>query len=99
VDYSQQGKGSYGSVPWPLQLGRDEDALESAHLRALSRVSAALCGLFDLHAILQVGLDSVFDLLEGAVGGILLVDEDTQTLTTESLTVFRARSWIRPRSR
>jgi signal transduction histidine kinase len=58
----------------------EEQSLESAHLRALSRVSAALCGLFDLHAILRVGLDSVFDLLEGAVGGILLVDEDSQTL-------------------
>jgi signal transduction histidine kinase len=57
-----------------------EQSLESAHLKALSRVSAALCGLFDLQAILRVGLDSVLDLLEGAVGGILLVDEDSQTL-------------------
>lgn len=58
----------------------EEKGFGSAHLRALSRVSAALCGLSDLHAILRVGLDSVFDLLEGAVGGILLVDEDSQTL-------------------
>lgn len=53
----------------------------SAHLRALSRVSAALCGLSDLQAILRVGLDSVYDLLRGASGGILLLDEDTQTLS------------------
>lgn len=57
-----------------------EESLGSAHLRALSRVSAALCGLSDMHAVLRVGLDSVFELLEGAVGGILLVDEDAQTL-------------------
>ncbi len=58
----------------------EEPSLGSAHLRALSRVSAALCGLSDLHAILRVGLDSIYDLLEGAVGGILLMDEETQTL-------------------
>jgi signal transduction histidine kinase len=52
----------------------------STHLRALSRVSAALCGLSDLQAILRVGLDSVYDLFRGAVGGILLVEEGTQTL-------------------
>ena len=65
-----------GSVP---STGEDS-GLRSAHLRALSRVSAALCGLSDLQAILRVGLDSVYDLLRGAVGGILLIDEDTQTL-------------------
>jgi signal transduction histidine kinase len=52
----------------------------SAHLRALSRSSAALCGLSDLHAILRVGLDSIYDLLRGAVGGILLADKETHAL-------------------
>jgi signal transduction histidine kinase len=57
-----------------------EASLGSVQLRALSRVSAALCGLSDLDAILRVGLDSIFDLLQGAFGGILLLDEETQTL-------------------
>lgn len=61
-------------------LGDEAASFGSAHLRALSRVSAALCGLSDLRAILRVGLDSVYDLVHGEVGGILLVDEDTQTL-------------------
>ena len=39
-----------------------------------------MCGLSDLNAILRVGLDSVFDLMRGAFGGILLLDEETQTL-------------------
>jgi signal transduction histidine kinase len=60
--------------------GGEEGNLGSAHLRALGRVSAALCGLSDLHAILRVGLDSINDLLRGAVGGILLLDDETQTL-------------------
>jgi signal transduction histidine kinase len=60
--------------------GDGKAVLGSGHVRALSRVSAALCGLSDLQAVLRVGLDSVFDLLEGTVAGILLLDEDSQTL-------------------
>ena len=72
--------GSATPVAGPPALGDEAASFGSAHLRALSRVSAALCGLSDLRAILRVGLDSVYDLLRGEVGGILLVDEDTQTL-------------------
>jgi signal transduction histidine kinase len=46
----------------------------------LSRISAALSGLWDLDAILGVGLDSALDIMNGAVGEILLIDEQTQTL-------------------
>ncbi|MFC2002236.1 GAF domain-containing protein [Chloroflexota bacterium] len=48
---------------------------------ALSRVSAAISGLRDLDAILKVALDTVLNILRGTTGGILLVDEDTQTLS------------------
>ena len=50
-------------------------------LLALSRVSAALSDLWDLDAILSVALDSVLSIMNGTVGGILLVDEETQTLS------------------
>ncbi len=50
-------------------------------LLVLSRVSAALSGLWDLDAILRVALDNVLSIMDGAVGGILLLDEQTQTLS------------------
>lgn len=57
--------------------------MESQHheLIALSRVSAAISGLWDLDAILRVALDNVLKIMNGTVGGILLVDEQTQTLS------------------
>ncbi len=48
---------------------------------ALSRVSAALSGLWDLDAILRVALDNVLNIMNGTIGGILLLDEQTQTLS------------------
>ncbi|MFC2068285.1 GAF domain-containing protein [Chloroflexota bacterium] len=48
---------------------------------ALSRISAALSGLWDLDAILGVGLDSALGIMDGTIGGILLLDEETQILT------------------
>jgi len=42
---------------------------------ALSRISAAL------DAILRVALDSVLNIMNGTIGGILLLDEQTQTLS------------------
>jgi signal transduction histidine kinase len=49
-------------------------------LLALSRVSAAISGLWDLDAVLKVALDNVLRIMKGTIGGILLVDEQTQTL-------------------
>jgi signal transduction histidine kinase len=49
-------------------------------LMALSRVSAAISGLHELDAILRIGLDNVLNIMNGAVGGIMLLDELTQTL-------------------
>jgi len=55
-------------------LGRHHELL------ALSRVSAALGGLWDLDAILRVALDNLLKIMNGTIGGILLFDEQTQTL-------------------
>ncbi|HJX13015.1 MAG TPA: GAF domain-containing protein [Dehalococcoidales bacterium] len=47
----------------------------------LSRISAALSGLWDLEAILGVGLDSTLEIMDGTIGEVLLIDEKTQLLT------------------
>ena len=70
-----------------LFSGRDdvlpEDETERLYhnLLALSRVSAAVSGLWDLDAILEVALDNVLNMMNGTVGGILLLDEEDQTLS------------------
>lgn len=79
-----------GNVKAIVELRKDvtaEQELESHILRqhhellALSRVSAALSGLWDLDAILRVALDNVLKIMNGSIGGILLFDERTQTLS------------------
>jgi signal transduction histidine kinase len=50
-------------------------------LVALSRVSAAISGLQDLDSILRIGLDNVLNIMNGTVGGIMLLDELSQTLS------------------
>jgi signal transduction histidine kinase len=50
-------------------------------LVALSRVSAAISGLQDLDSILRIGLDNVLNVMNGTVGGIMLLDEPNQTLS------------------
>jgi signal transduction histidine kinase len=58
-------------------------------LLTLSRISAAVSGLADLDAVLEVALDTVLEVMNGNVGGILLVDEQTGTL---SYRVYRGLS-------
>lgn len=53
----------------------------TSEVLVLSRISAALSGLWDLDAILGVGLDSALDIMNGTIGEILLIDEKTQSLT------------------
>ena len=55
----------------------------------LSRISAALSGLWDLDAILGVGLESALEIMDGTIGEILLIDEQTKSL---SHTVHRGLS-------
>ena len=64
-----------------VQTPDDEVQRRQHELVALSRISAALSGLWELDAILSVALDTVLDVMNGTVGGILLVDEETQTLS------------------
>jgi len=59
--------------------GKTED--RQREVLVLSRISAALSGLWDLDAILGVGLDSTLDIMNGTIGEILLIDEQTQTLS------------------
>jgi signal transduction histidine kinase len=54
---------------------------QPSQVLVLSRISAALSGLSDLNAILGVGLDSALDIMNGNIGEILLIDEQTQNLT------------------
>jgi signal transduction histidine kinase len=62
--------------------GRDNNADKHYHdVVALSRVSAAISGLLDLDAILEIGLDNVLNIMNGTVGGIMLLDETSQTLS------------------
>lgn len=61
---------------------RSTEADEYYHdLVALSRVSAAISGLHDLNAILRIGLDNALNIMNGTVGGIMLLDEPSQTLS------------------
>lgn len=63
-------------------LQAEGETAERYHeLLALSRVSAALSGLWDLDAILRITLDNVLSIMNGTIGGILLADEQTQTLS------------------
>jgi len=61
----------------------DQEKIEKHYhdLVALSRVSAAISGLQDLDSILKIGLDNVISIMNGTVGGIMLLDESTQTLS------------------
>ena len=59
----------------------NETQRQHHELVALSRVSAALSGLWDLDAILSVALDNMLNIMNGTIGGILLLDEQTQTLS------------------
>ncbi len=54
---------------------------QQSEVLVLSRISAALSGLWDLDAILGVGLDSALNLMNGTIGDILLIDENTQELS------------------
>ncbi len=70
-----KSKSSEGHGPKVKVVGQQHEVL------VLSRISAALSGLWDLDAILGVGLDSALDIMDGTIGEILLINEQTQTLS------------------
>jgi len=63
-----------------LRQSRAKAEKGSSELLVLSRISAALSGLWDLDAILGVALDSTLDIMNGTIGEILLIDEKTKEL-------------------
>jgi signal transduction histidine kinase len=68
-----------------------EDRIKKPYreLLILSRISAAVSDLRDLDAVLEVALNTVLEVMDGSIGGILLIDEQTQTL---SYRVYRGLS-------
>jgi len=87
---AQPLRDSHGNTKAIVEMRRDVTAareLESQatkghhELLALSRVSAALSGLWDLDAVLRVALDNVLKIMNGTIGGILLLNEQTQKLS------------------
>ena len=80
---------SQGNVKAIVELRKDvtaERELETQILRrhhqllVLSHISSAVSGLWDLDAILRIALDNVLEIINGEVGGILLLDKETETL-------------------
>jgi len=79
-----------GNTVGIVELRRDvtaERELETQILRrhhqllALNHISSAVSGLYDLDTILKTALDNVLQLIDSDIGGILLLDEENQTLT------------------
>ncbi len=50
-------------------------------LLALNHISSAVSGLYDLDTILKTALDNVLELINSDIGGILLFDEESKTLS------------------
>jgi len=77
-------KATQSTVPTNSEAGEEwlEDGPEKRYhdLLALSRISAAVSASWDLDTILEVALDNVLSIINGAAGGIWLLDEETQTL-------------------
>ena len=81
----EKGKGvkkAAGPASSDLNLSDEGSKAEKYYhgLMASSRVSAAISGLYELDAILRIGLDNVLNIMNGTVGGIMLLDEPSQTL-------------------
>jgi signal transduction histidine kinase len=60
---------------------KKEAEIRDDELIALSRVSAAISGLWDLEAVLRVGLNSVLEIMHGVIGGVMFLDEQTKSLS------------------
>jgi len=50
-------------------------------LRVLTNISNAITTSFDLDTILKIGLNNVLEIISGSIGGILLLNKDTNTLS------------------
>jgi signal transduction histidine kinase len=82
-------KDKQGNTEAIVELRKDvtaERELETQILKrhhqliALTRISSAVSGLQDLDTILKTAFDNVLEITNGDIGGILLLDEDTNAL-------------------
>ena len=87
-----------GNTEAVVELRRDvtaERELETQILRrhhqllALTQISSTVSGLYDLDTVLRTALDTVLELINGDIGGILLLDDEHSTL---SYRVYRGLS-------
>jgi len=89
---------SQGNITEVVELMRDvtetrrlEQQIREAHqhLLALNAIASTLSTSLDLGTVLNSALDKVLELMKGDTGGILLLDEESQTL---SYRVYRGLS-------
>jgi signal transduction histidine kinase len=82
MEEGKEAKKAADSASSDLNLSDQGSKAEKYYqgLMASSRVSAAISGLHELDAILKIGLDNVLNIMNGAVGGIMLLDEPSQML-------------------
>lgn len=66
------------SKPYPITEDKDKETIDA--LLILSHVVSAVSGLHELNAILKVGLEKTLEFLEGAHGGVMLLDEQDKRL-------------------
>ncbi len=71
-----------GTVEQGTQMASANNTKSSSDfLNALSRVSAAISGLGNLDAILKIALNITLKMMNGAAGGIMLLDEESGLLS------------------
>ncbi len=74
-------KGNDNNKPAPLRTTSEDHRDDDGLIIAISRVSAAISGLGNLEAILNIGLETALDYLQGEAGGVMLVDEANEYLS------------------
>jgi len=89
---------SQGNTAGIVEVVRDDTATRELEtqivkrhhqIAALNRISTAVSELKDLDTILRIALDSVLEMINGSIGGVLSVHGDTETL---SYRVYRGLS-------
>jgi len=79
--------GEHAAVSEVVRDVTSERALESQVLRrhhqllALSKISSTVNEQWDLDAILRIALDIVLEIINGTIAGVMLIDEETNSLS------------------
>ncbi len=79
-EQNKYGTAAKNSLDSGLNNKAGEEYIDNLIL-AISRVSAAISGLIDLDATLNIGLDTTFEFMGGKAGGIMLLDEESDMLS------------------